>query len=121
MRHLEVRNSGRGTVLGARVAVADRWWQRLRGLNGRPQLTRGEGLLLAPCRAVHMFGMSYPIDVAFLARDGRVVAVYPGLAPGARTGFHRKADRALELPAGTLGESGTREGDVLSLSEQESP
>lgn len=114
-------NAERGTVLGTSVAVADRWWPRFRGLLGRDRLRAGEGLLLDPCRAVHMFGMQFPVDVAFLARDGAVVAVYPGLAPGARTGWHRRATRALELPAGTLGESGTREGDRLVLTEQEAP
>lgn len=112
-------NAGRGTTLGTSVRVADRWWPRFRGLLGKPPLVRGEGLLLAPCRAVHMLGMQYSLDVAFLSRDGEVVAAYPGLAPGARTRYHRQAATALELPTGTLGETETREGDRLILSEQE--
>ena len=43
-----------GRTIAARVARADRWWQRLRGLLGRDRLDVGEGLLLVPCRAVHM-------------------------------------------------------------------
>ena len=113
MRLVHVRNAARGTVLGERVQVADRWWLRLRGLLGRDGLAAGEGLLIEPCRAVHMAGMKFPIDVAFLARDGAVVALYPDLAPGARTAWHRGARRALELPAGTIAASGTREGDVI--------
>lgn len=121
MRQVIVTNAGRGTTLGTAIGVADRWWPRFRGMLGRPPLARGEGLLLSPCRAVHMIGMQYSLDVAFLSRDGEVVAAYPGLAPGARTAYHRHAQNALELPAGTLGESETREGDRLILSEQESP
>jgi uncharacterized membrane protein (UPF0127 family) len=121
MRLVEARNRARGTVLGARVQVADRWWLRLRGLLGRSGLAAGEGLLIEPCRAVHMSGMKFPIDVAFLARDGAVVALYPGLAPGARTAWHRGARRALELPAGTLAATGTREGDVILCATQEQP
>jgi len=113
MRLVHARNAARGTVLGERVQVADRWWLRLRGLLGRDGLAAGEGLLIEPCRAVHMAGMKFPIDVAFLARDGAVVALYPDLAPGARTAWHRGARRALELPAGTIAASGTREGDVI--------
>jgi uncharacterized membrane protein (UPF0127 family) len=60
-----------------------------------------------------MHGMRYPLDVAFLARDGRVVALYEGLPPGGRTHWHRDARHALELPAGTLAATGTREGDRL--------
>lgn len=121
MRVVEARNPARGTVLGGRVQVADRWWTRLRGLLGRPPLAMGEGLLIEPCRAVHMSGMKYPIDVAFLGRDGAVVALYPGLVPGARTRWHRAARSALELPAGTLAASGTREGDVILCATQEHP
>ena len=121
MKVVEARNPGRGTVLGAKVRVADRWWLRLRGLLGRSGLAEGEGLLIEPCRAVHMAGMKFPIDVAFLARDGAVVAVYPDLAPGARTAWHRGARRALELPAGTLAATGTREGDVILCATQEQP
>ncbi len=121
MRTVEARNAVRGTVLGGRVQVADRWWLRLRGLLGRTGLAEGEGLLIEPCQAVHMSGMKFPIDVAFLARDGAVVALYPGLAPGARTSWHRGARRALELPAGTIAATGTREGDVILCATQERP
>jgi uncharacterized membrane protein (UPF0127 family) len=111
--YLRVRNRSRETVLGERIVRADRWWQRLRGLLGAPPPQPGEGLLLTPCRAVHMVGMRAPLDVAFVDGDGHVVAVYPALRPGARTGWHADARHALELPAGTLERGGTRAGDLL--------
>jgi uncharacterized membrane protein (UPF0127 family) len=112
MRRVRAAN-GRGRLLGDRIGVADRWWLRLRGLLGRPGLARGEGLLLDPCRAVHMLGMRFPLDVAFLDASGAVVAVYHALAPGARTSWHRAAAAALELPAGTLQASETGVGDMI--------
>jgi len=111
----------RGPVLGDRICVADRWWPRFRGLLGRRGLEPGEGLLLEPCRAVHMLGMRFALDIAFLDRDGTVVAAYADLRPGARTGWHRKATRALELPAGALAASGTREGDQIVCTEEARP
>lgn len=119
MRVVQARNAARGTVLGTRIGLADRWWLRLRGLLGRPPLGSGEGLLIEPCRAVHMSGMGYAIDVAFIARDGKVVATYPALEPGCRTRWHRDAYRALELPAGTLAATGTRDGDLILCSAEE--
>lgn len=108
----------RQAVLGDRIAVADRWWPRFRGLLGRRELARGEGLLLRPCRAVHMMGMRFPLDIAFVDREGVVVAAYSNLRPGARTRWHRRAQGALELPAGTLAASGTREGDQIVCTEE---
>lgn len=111
--YLVVTNHTRGRQIGDRVRLADRWWSRLRGLLGRGPLDTGEGLLLAPCRAVHMFGLRYPLDVAFLDGAGTVVALYHRLAPGARSRWHRRAALALEVPAGTLATTDTQEGDVL--------
>ena len=117
MRLLRAENPARGSVLGSRIALADRWWHRLRGLIGRSALEPGEGLVLRPCRVVHMAWMSFPLDVAFLDRRGGVVATYHGLAPGGRTRWHTEALDALELPAGTLARTGTVNGDTIVYTE----
>lgn len=112
-RRLRVRNATRDTLLGDRVALADRFWSRLKGLLGRAGLGEGEGLLIEPSRGVHMFGMRFPLDVLLLDGDRRVKAGIPGLAPGKATGLRKGVRYALELPVGTIATSGTREGDVL--------
>ncbi|QRR44403.1 DUF192 domain-containing protein [Bordetella pertussis] len=65
-----------------RLARARGWRGRLVGLLGRrrPPGPRS-GLLMAPCRAVHTWGMAYAIDVAFVGRDGRVLRLVRGLKP----------------------------------------
>lgn len=97
-----------------RAAVAATRWQRLVGLLGRRHLPPGQGLLLVPCRAVHTIGMRFPIDVIFLAREGRVVGIAT-LPPGrlAWGGFHAWA--ALEVPAGEAQAAGLRVGERLVL------
>ena len=109
-----VTNVSRGHTLGTRIGVADGWWSRLRGLLGRPAPVEGEGLLLVPCRSVHMFGMRGALDVAFVDEDGAVIATYHALPPGGRTRWHRRARAALELPPGTLRRMGTYHGDTLT-------
>jgi uncharacterized membrane protein (UPF0127 family) len=61
-----------------------------------------------------MFGMRGALDVAFVDRDGAVIAAYHALPPGGRTRWHRRARAALELPPGTLRRTGTHEGDTLT-------
>jgi uncharacterized membrane protein (UPF0127 family) len=120
VRQVAVRNLSRdGVDLGGRIAVASTFWTRLKGLLGAPPLQTGEGLLLEHCQAVHMFGMKQALDVAFVGGEGQVIAVYHDLRPGQRSKYHGKARRALELPVGTLRETGTRVGDQLDV--QNSP
>jgi uncharacterized membrane protein (UPF0127 family) len=107
MRMVRVMNTRTGQELGARIRMADSLLTRLRGMWGRPEPGRGEGLFLTPCNSVHMYWMRFSLDVAFLDRSGTVVAIYPSLAPGSRTRWHRNAAHALELRAGALSESGT--------------
>lgn len=116
MQRVAVRRADGAPVAG-RVGLADSALLRLRGMLGRPAPGPDEGLLLLPCRAVHMMGMRYALDVAFLDREGRVVAAYPDLAPGGRTKYHREAWAALELAPGTLARTGTRVGHRLEWQE----
>ena len=118
MRLLRVVNTRRNCELGGRIGLADGWLARLRGMIGRPAPGPGEGLLLTPCRSVHMYGMRFSLDVAFLDGNGTVIATYLVLSPGSRTRWHRNAVHALELPPGTLERSGTVVGDVLVWSPQ---
>lgn len=115
MRTVGIYNATRGDALARRVMLADTWWTRLRGMMGRPEPRAGEGMLLVPCRSVHMYWMKYPLDVAFLAPDGRIVAAYHGLAPSRRSKRHGDANRALELKAGTLAAKRAEVGDRLEL------
>lgn len=114
MSHLRVVNRTRGTVVGSRVDVANGVWSRVRGYLGRPEPTEGEGLLLAPCNAVHMFGMTYPLDVLFLDARGEVVEVVENLQPWRRSRRVRGARYALEVPAGTIDATSTCPGDELA-------
>jgi uncharacterized membrane protein (UPF0127 family) len=97
--------------------MAERFWQRARGLLGRPPLAEGEALVIRPCKAVHTWGMGHPIDVAFLDPDGRVVASYEALPPNRRTRWHSSAACAIELPVGSLGRAAVAIGDRISWDE----
>lgn len=115
MSRVRVINARNGRIVGDAVDIADTWWRRLRGLLGTSTLAPGAGVWLRPCRAVHMFGMKYPLDVAFVDAGGRVVATYARLAPGRRTRLHRAAEAALEVGAGALEAADVREGDLLEV------
>jgi uncharacterized protein len=119
MTTIRVFNGTRGTVLGTRVRMADRLASRTRGYLFRPPPAHGEGILLSPCKMVHMFGVRFPLDVVFINGTGQVVATYPDLRPWRRSRFQGSALHALELPPGTIRATGTVVGDNLSWSAAE--
>ena len=102
-----------GRVVCERCLVATTPWARMRGLLGRDELPRGEGILLRPAGSVHTFFMRFPIDVVFLDRENRVVDVERELVPW-RTAKRRGAKAVLELSAGEADRVGLTAGAVLT-------
>lgn len=91
-----------GKVILPQVAKADRLPDRIRGLLGRDGLGPGEGLWIVPCKQVHTAMMRFSLDVVFLDRDLRVLAIRPGLRPWRISGFYPRAGSALEAAEGVL-------------------
>lgn len=114
MSLVRVVNESRHSVLGGRIRMADSLLARMRGFLFRQEPEVGEGLLLAPCKGIHMYGMRFPLDVLMIDRAGTVVAAHPELAPGRRTPVYRDAVYALELPPGAIAATRTMVGDRLS-------
>jgi uncharacterized membrane protein (UPF0127 family) len=96
----------------ASAEVADDRATRRRGLLKRDRL---EGaLVITSCRWVHTIGMRFPLDVAYVDRDGTVVKAV-------RMGRHRvgfpvpKATWVIEAEAGAFARWGLQVGDVVEL------
>lgn len=117
-------NVTRGITLATRTRVAGTSAERRRGLLGAESWGQGDALWIAPCEAIHTFGMKWPIDAVFLGKrrpdksqpDGsrQIRKLSPGLPPRC-IALCWKAASVLELPAGVLLESGTQVGDILTF------
>ena len=108
-------NNTSGKVLAEVLILADTLLARMRGLLGKNALVSGEGLWIKPCKGVHTFGMRFPIDVLFLDRQLRVIAVSKSMPPNRLTRIHFKAASVLELPSGTAELTATVTGDMISI------
>jgi uncharacterized protein len=109
-----------GQVVCERCEIAADFVRRGRGLLGRRQLSRGEGMLIRPTWSVHTWFMRFAIDVVFLDADLTVLKIADRLRPW-RAAFRRSAHQALELPAGECERLGIRVGDRLAWGALEPP
>ena len=97
------------------LEVADTLIRRLRGLIGRHSLAPGCGMLFPMRRGaaqIHTFFMQFPIDVLYLDTGGKVLAVNAPLAPWRIGPLVLRCAAVIELPAGVIGATDTRVGDV---------
>ncbi len=103
-----------GRAVCERCVIADAPLARMKGLLGKKELGRGEGILLRPAASVHTWFMRFPIDVVFLDRELQVMRVVPALAPWKAAGS-RGAVAVLELAAGECERRRVAPGDRLIL------
>jgi uncharacterized membrane protein (UPF0127 family) len=115
--------TGRGRRL--RVEIPESRRERSRGLTGRRSLKPGDGMLFLRCRSVHTFGIRFPVTVATLDREFRVLTVRT-LAPRRLLLPKPGVRHVLECAAGTAIEPGDRAelrsvGDKLEEEETHEP
>ncbi|MEZ6066737.1 MAG: DUF192 domain-containing protein [Planctomycetaceae bacterium] len=92
-----------GATVVDTLELADSFWSRFRGLQLRPPLPEGHGILLVPCASIHTFWMRFPIDVAFLGDGGAVLQVERAVSPWRVLKPRLKGVRAvLEVRAGEM-------------------
>ncbi|BCM69190.1 MULTISPECIES: DUF192 domain-containing protein [Streptomyces] len=106
---LIVRTDDSGAAPSACVPleIAASYRARTKGLLGRDAVDGA--MLLSPASGVHTFGMRIPVDVAYLDRRLRVIAVRT-MPPG-RLGLPRlRARHVLEAEAGAMAGWGVRVG-----------
>ncbi len=114
MQKLRVHNRSKDTILADHAGIADSSKARKTGLLKHTVLEPGDGLWIAPCEAVHTFGMKFAIDVLFLDRKRKVLKIRPEM-PKSRMSWCLRAHSVLELPSGTAAETQTVAGDQLEL------
>jgi uncharacterized protein len=98
--------------------IASTWWQRMRGLLGRSELTNRQALLIGSCNSVHMFGMRYALDIIYLCKENRIKKIVKELRHW-QVSFCSGAVAAIELKANVSDELGLKMGDKFEWSGHE--
>ncbi len=118
---MKIVNTTRKATISGDAEEALSMLARVKGLmlKKKPQTL----VLVSPQRSIadssiHMWFMRQPIDVIWLDEGFKVIDLHEDARPWAFRIFRPKAPAkyVVECPAGTIGRTGTREGDVFSFS-----
>ena len=109
-----LRNQQTGTVVATHLLPAFDSKTRNVGLLGRQSLDPGTAMIIAPTNAVHTFFMRFPIDIAFVKRDGRILKIRKRL-PAWRLAGAWGGYAVVEMAAGSFEAAGTSAGDCITV------
>jgi len=113
---LALRNTRTGRIVANRLVPAFDSQTRRTGLLKHTSLDQGEAMIIAPTSAVHTWFMKFDIDIAFVARDGRVLKARDTVRPWRMTGA-LGAFAVIEMKAGSFAAADTVAGDMLEVIE----
>ncbi len=112
--------SAKDRVFAEPVEVAGGFFERLRGLIGRAEMLPDSAMVIERCGSVHTVGMKFPLDLVFLDKEWRVVAVKRNVRPGCpMISGGMRARRVVESRAGTLDFNGIEIGVQLEFIDSE--
>lgn len=109
-----IANTRNGCVVADRLMTAFDSSSRRKGLLKQDSMAEGSALIIAPSNAIHTFFMRFAIDVAFVAKDGRVLKTRAAM-PAWRIAGALRAFAVVELPAGSLARSHVQPGDQFVI------
>jgi uncharacterized membrane protein (UPF0127 family) len=110
---MRIINLTKNTLLADEAKMANTFFTRLTGLLNRKSLRKGEALILAPSNCIHSFFMRFTIDVIFLDKTGKVVALLPSFRSWRLSPVYFNASLTLELPENTIRLTHTQPGDTI--------
>lgn len=123
--HTILQESPNTITVGTRtytVEVADTQAEREKGLSERDTLGEFKGMLFDFKQEgdwqIWMVKMRFPIDIAWLSKDGKILAVKENVSPDTFPNVFRSEQPSwyvLELNAGDLQKAGVKPGDTIKL------
>jgi uncharacterized membrane protein (UPF0127 family) len=97
------------------VIVADCFFKRLRGLMFTKELPPESAMLIHPCSSIHTFFMNYTIDVLYLDKNYKILAIDEEMKPGRIGKIRNNAVAVVELSKGKVKEKDIKVGQAVEF------
>lgn len=112
---LKLINLSNEQIIAEHLEEAYSFIRRLKGLMFTSKLDSGAGLHIKPCQSIHTFFMNYAIDVLYVNNKNIVVAIDEAFEPSKVGKLFADAASVIELPVGTVKETGTEVGHTIQI------
>ncbi|VAX37455.1 hypothetical protein MNBD_UNCLBAC01-523 [hydrothermal vent metagenome] len=112
---MKILNKTKKNIIAEQATVADTFISRMVGLLAHKSLLSNEALIITQCNSIHMFFMSFAIDVIFVNKRDEVVGLIRNIKPFRLSPIFWKSSYAIEVSVGVIDLSKTELGDVLEL------
>lgn len=112
---MSARNRTRCTSLGKTVLTLNNHFRKTLFHLNNGGIPENCVLWINPCHGLYTVGMKYPVDIAFLNREGRVLKTLRNFPPNCFADPVPEAVSIIELPANKLAETRTGVGDLIEF------
>ena len=96
-----------------KIKIAVTFFDRFLGLMCKKNLPSKSGLLIAPCKSIHMFFMRFSIDAVYTDRNFVIKKIVPNLQPWIGVSICLNAWGVVEMAAGEAERLNLKVGEKL--------
>ena len=115
---MKLYNSTQNRLIADDIKIAQNFFTRSVGLIFKKSLLENEGLIIKPCFSVHTFFMRFKIDILFVNKQNKIIALYENVKPWRILPLHFKSYYVIELPAGSISSKNIKVKDLMVRSEE---
>ena len=112
---MKIYNTSQNNLIADNVKVAKNFFTRSIGLLSRKSISDGEALIIKPCNSIHTFFMKFDIDVIFVNKKNKIIAIYENVPKNKILPIHLTSCYVIELPAGTSERKNIKKEDVIEI------
>ena len=103
-----------GQCISSLMTIPESFYQRAKGLLGKKYIDKRESMLFYNCSSIHMFGMKFPIDIAYLDNDMRILKLVKNVKPW-KLSSCKGANHTIEFSLGIIKEYQLQIGEQLII------
>lgn len=112
---MKIYKSSKSNLIVDDAKLANSFISRTLGLLSKNLILQNEGLIIKPCCSIHTLFMKFDIDVLFVNRQNKVIAIYEKIRPYRVLPIHPTSFYVVELASGIISAKNIKKGDLLIL------